>query len=922
MMMDEYYNYQKQLELEYGDKSVVFMMVGSFYETYEYNDVGRASEISPIMNITLTKRNKNKELSGNNPLMCGFPSYALKKYLDMLIRENGYTIGIVDQVDDDDDATVKKKSTTGKARSMDRIYGPSIPYEYDFIESTLENNDEFASQKKSCMVFQVFFEKCHPITKKKAYHIVCSIYDLFVGHVWVTETTFIDIEEVLRQVQEWWLEFGVVECVQLGSNKYFDLIKIQDSSLPRSHHNSNPDTKFAVLAFQQKVLNAVYDIPTNIVIAELNLERHPMIVQVITFGFDFLYRQSPMLVKKLQRPVFLQPANQHLYMDTHVFHELDIIPKQHFRHTQKQLSLIDILDKTKTNMGSRYLRHICFHPTTNCEDLHARYNRIQNYIQNWDNTKTIRRIFESLGDLEVQFRAMTLRKISPITVSRFIESLQACLSLFPWIEPIIRDARQIWDLSVMSSLAGNNSFYEKNFYKSPDIVFPELDDLTSQLQSLSGRFSNSVVKVSNTNPLESHVYLTKIAYRKSMSEIQSKPKDIRIEEHKQGYQITTDTIDAMKYRLNKSISQAQTCLKKVFHDDVTRIFVEKHGTIIHNLIRKIEEMDVDTTFALFSQTNGYCRPMLIKSETNSSVFAKDMRHAILEFVHTDEKFVTNTVSMEDTVHGYIVYGLNSAGKSTLLRSIGICVYLSQIGMYVPCSEFRISPFTRLMTKISNADDMYQKQSTFMFEMSELKHILSQADSRSMVLCDELTSGTETLSATGIMASAITECVDKKCKFMMTTHLHTLAEFPEIVENKNIFVCHFRVRIDGEHIQYDRRLEQGMGDPVYGIEIVHALGFDKRFTDRAFQFRKRISKKQNIFDHSDRRSRYNRKLIMDACDECGSTENLHTHHIAPQKDADEFGLIDNEFHKNKLFNLQVLCESCHQKEHADMQEKRK
>jgi DNA mismatch repair protein MutS len=218
------------------------------------------------------------------------------------------------------------------------------------------------------------------------------------------------------------------------------------------------------------------------------------------------------------------------------------------------------------------------------------------------------------------------------------------------------------------------------------------------------------------------------------------------------------------------------------------------------------------------------------------------------------------------------------------------------------------------------DDLYKKQSTFMFEMSELKHILHHANPRTMVLCDELTSGTETLSATGIMASTLVACVQKGCRFMMTTHLHTLSEFPEITKNPHIYICHFMVKTKDRTIEYDRTLQPGMGESIYGVEIVDALGFDSAFTTRAFDFRNRLLTQKNIFEASKRKSRYNAKLIMDKCVRCGSTEQLHTHHIVPQKDCDAYGMVkideSHYIHKNKLFNLQILCQKCHQLEHSE------
>lgn len=491
-------------------------------------------------------------------------------------------------------------------------------------------------------------------------------------------------------------------------------------------------------------------------------------------------------------------------------------------------------------------------------------------------------------------------------ISKFIRSLQIAMSIYPWIKEIIVDVENLWDLEALST----NYSFDSDFYKIPSTDFPNTNEILELLVELSKKVPNSVVKMNHVALEEAHVYLTKTAHRKNDKLVSG----VYITDYKQGFKVTTREIQEKIFHLIHQQNIAKTNLQNRFRSDLNHLFSEKYGHLIFKLIEEIKNLDVYTTLAHFVKINGYCKPSISKTENGGSVYAKNLRHPILEYVHTDEKFIPNTVSLYDETHGYMVYGLNSAGKSTLLRAIGLSVYMAQIGMFVPCTQFDLQCFTRMLTKITNMDDMYEKQSTFMFEMSELKHILSSTDSHSLVLCDELTSGTETLSATGIMASSILTLLEKKCRFMMTTHLHTMDEFPEIIENPNLHICHFKVHVHNNLIQYDRQLEEGMGDSLYGIEIINAIGFDSEFTNRAMQFRNRISKTKTIFDHTIKRSRYNSRLIVDECMQCGSTKDLHTHHIRQQKESDAYGMIDNEFHKNKLHNLMVLCQSCHHKLH--------
>jgi DNA mismatch repair ATPase MutS len=181
------------------------------------------------------------------------------------------------------------------------------------------------------------------------------------------------------------------------------------------------------------------------------------------------------------------------------------------------------------------------------------------------------------------------------------------------------------------------------------------------------------------------------------------------------------------------------------------------------------------------------------------------------------------------------------------------------------------------------------------------------------LCDELTSGTETNSATGLVASSLKYLLGKDVHFMMSTHLHGIVEFNELVENDKLYVCHFDILIKDKGVECDRVLKPGSGRKTYGIEIAKVIGLDKTFIRDAYEYRARYEN-GNMDFLQNKRSRYNKKVVMDCCKMCGAKDNLHTHHICEQRDADEDGVIDQQFHKNVTHNLLVLCETCHQKIH--------
>lgn len=279
-----------------------------------------------------------------------------------------------------------------------------------------------------------------------------------------------------------------------------------------------------------------------------------------------------------------------------------------------------------------------------------------------------------------------------------------------------------------------------------------------------------------------------------------------------------------------------------------------------------------------------------------------------------------------TNHGeYYGFGLDSnqrflmpdgtvSHNSTLMKSVGIAVIMAQCGMYVPCSFMKWSPFSSIFTKIGNHDNIWKGKSTFITEMNELKYIMDRSHQQSLILCDELTSGTETYSATGIVASTVEMLLERQSKFIMTTHLHTLQQFSTLMNHPQLKVMHFSMEYNKENkkLFFDRILREGSGKSIYGLEIAEYLGFSDAFLKKAFQYRSQLDP-HSVPIEPKKRSRYNSKKWIDICEHCGSKTDLHTHHILHQKDATIDGYI-GLYHKNKLSNLKILCKTCHQKEH--------
>lgn len=920
-MMNSYYDFQKDIVEKYGTKSVIMMMVGSFYEIYEYQGVGKAQEMSAILNITLTKKDKKKEMSVTNPFMCGFPSYCLFKYVDLLVKNYAYTVGIVDQSedmsDDEEHARGMSSSKKLKQRSLSRVYSPGIPYEYDFVQ----DDDELVAQDNGdhvVVVFTVEKQKRNHLCKNERYFISFVMANLSFGDVMFHEEEFHQETDVYEFLNRLFVQCNVSERVWCVSY-ILDINRLVDV---KTHTVSKVEAKYADLSYQQKILHKMYpSFSEDHVISQLNLEMHPMIVQHCTLLADFIHDHCPLVLRKVRVPV-RYTSSKSVYFNIRSYYELNIINANAIdkRGGRPEMSVIDMMDKTCTGMGRRYLRHVFFTPTYDVSILQERYSRIAHYLTHADLLSSRRAVYKNLCDMERKHRLMCLGKSTPKDVRQLLESIQLLVDEGSLPEPLatmavsfLDECSKKWCIEKMEIMHHTSSC----FHLSPSSeVLEALHAIEAYQQTLDAFLSSSQghcqTKVS-TSIYDDRIQI--LTTRKKWSLVQHLFPDVTLGETKTSactvHSPSLDMACDMVVKLQKAV-YASTLFQ--FQCDVESLVDAYTSTFLDPFITHVSHEDVMMNFAFCTMKYKYIRPHLSQEgDVSSSLACTNLRHAIIEQIQEDEPFVDNDISMSNDMHAMLVYGLNSAGKSTLLKSVGIAVLLAQIGMYVPASSFRMTPFHQLFTKIYVMDNIYKGQSTFLYELEELKFILQQCNQNSLVLCDELTSGTETASATGLLASTILSCVAKKTRIVCTTHLHTLSNVKEITKNKCISIQHFAVFVEEGKIHYHRKLEPGMGESLYGIEIADAIGFPPSFIKTAFDIRNKVLGKKTTDLVNNTRSRYNRKVIMDACSQCGSTQNLHTHHIVPQSKSDKDGFIGT-FHKNKKFNLDILCASCHSHHH--------
>ena len=376
-------------------------------------------------------------------------------------------------------------------------------------------------------------------------------------------------------------------------------------------------------------------------------------------------------------------------------------------------------------------------------------------------------------------------------------------------------------------------------------------------------------------------------------------------------------IDEQINCLCKNITSAKVSMKDlitlVYNKFITKFedFQSKMETIIEFVIY----IDLLYTKASIAKKYGYCKPVIVKSD-KSFVNATQLRHCLIEQFQNNEVYVTNDVTLGDTkMDGILLYGTNAVGKTSFIKSIGVSIIMAQAGLYVPATTFEFCPYNYIFTRIIGNDNIFKGLSTFGVEMSELRVILNQANHKSLVLGDELCSGTEIDSALSIFTAGLEFLYKKNSSFIFATHFHEIQYFEEITKMTRIHLKHLKVKYNNltQQLVYDRKLYDGAGESMYGLEVCKSLKMTDEFLSRAYEIRNKYdTSKTNILTFKN--TKYNKDKLRGICEFCNNDIGTEIHHLQYQHTSNKRDYI-NDFHKDHSANLASVFETCHRNIHS-------
>ena len=987
-LVKDYFNKTEEYEKQYGEKTVLLMQVGAFFEIYGLKDnegnitKSKLEEISVLCDLIIANKSNpagSQKQDKNHVVMAGFRDHQLDKYLKKL-QENGWTAVVY----------VQDSPTKNTTRSLLGVYSPG----------TLFTSD---STQLSNYTICIWCEKSKSVLLGQKIHIGVAAVDICTGKTFIFETasdnrhtpsSYDELERISSIIKP----SEVIFISNLEHKTVNDIIQfsgLENASIRHINLENKDDLakKAKNAEKQQYQTEVLFRFFPTINHDNLFLDFHDNVfaTQAFVFLLDDIYSHNPNLTCRLLLPSIQLESNR-LILANHSLKQLNMISDK----SNTRLSSVDnLLNQCVTALGKRVFQSKLLNPITNTEQLENSYI-ITEYLLSNKQTKWehYRSILTKIRDIEKLSRKAILKRITPKDFSIMFESLtyiknlydevygdiqlwsflkqnnvqevsEDCLLLMNYIQTNIdiELAKEVDTLSFASyaaeSVADGVCFIKSGVNQNIDNKCKSGLDARDQVECIREWLDNKIkvydakaksdlVKLHETptmppslittkrraailetelnnlkkNPTLKHISLTYTSRHSKCEEIFN--FDIQ---NLQIIQVKSDMI--IQSPQIKSLCDDMRNSKEALCDAITQyytLFCEDFLNISSNLnyiIDFVANLDLLQCKCYIARKYNYTRPIIDLLSDKSYVDIKGLRHPLIEHIQTKEIYVTNDISLgkDGNETGILLYGTNAVGKTSLIKAIGLSIIMAQAGLYVPCSSFIFKPYEYLFTRILGNDNIHKGLSTFAVEMIELRTILKLANKNSLILGDELCSGTESDSALSIFSAGLEYLHNVGSSFIFATHFHEVASYSEVLNLSNLSMKHMTVTYDkaNDILIYDRKLKDGPGVSMYGLEVCKALDLPQDFLNRAHEIRMKYNPQfEQIL--SEKKSHFNSKKLKGNCEYCGK-KGKEVHHLQHQQNADENGHIGS-FHKNHLANLLVVCDECHDSIHKTGKQHRK
>ncbi|GGE21123.1 DNA mismatch repair protein MutS [Psychroflexus salis] len=790
-------NQYNAIKHKYADALLLFR-VGDFYETFGEDAVKTAR----ILNIVLTNRNNGSERTE----LAGFPHHSLNTYLPKLVKA-GERVAICDQLED------PKQTKQIVKRGVTELITPGVAL-----------NDEVLQSKSNNFLAALHFSKNT---------VGVSFLDVSTGEYLASQGKIDYIDKLLRN-------FSPSEV----------LVAKQDKTIFKSH-------------FSQE-FNAYYleDWLFKIDYANDSLKQHFNTTSLKGFGIEdiqegiiaagaILHYLSETQHNKIKHIAQIAriPEDAYVWMDKFTIRNLELYTST----SPGAVTLIDVIDKSITPMGSRMLKRWLAFPLKNKTQIEQRHNIVNFFYNHHGIQQQIQQQLKQISDLERLISKVATQKISPREVNQLNNSLAAVLPIKEILlvsnleslrvlgeninacELLQQKIKQALNEDAPVNINKGNVIAE-GFHEELDelrkIAFSGKDYLDEMVKTEIEHTGISSLKIGSNNVFGYYL------------EVRNTHKDkvpenwIRKQTLVSAERYITEELKTYEAKILGAEEKILKLEQDLFQQLV--IWLGDYIEAVQQNAQYIAKIDVLCGFAELARIENYCQPSINNSY---ALQIENGRHPVIEKqLPADEAYISNSIFLDREEQQIImVTGPNMSGKSALLRQTALIVLLAQMGSFVPAKSAEIGVVDKLFTRVGASDNISMGESTFMVEMHETASILNNISERSLVLLDEIGRGTSTYDGISI-AWAISEYLHEhpaRAKTLFATHYHELNEmtekFPRI-KNFNVSIKQLK-----DKVLFLRKLVAGGSQHSFGIHVAKMAGMPQHVISRANKILEKLEK---------------------------------------------------------------------------------
>lgn len=766
-----------QQYMEIKDKyedCIIFFRLGDFYEMF-FDD---AILTSRVLELTLT--GKQAGLAEKVP-MCGIPHHAYISYVDELI-DKGYKVAICEQLED-------PKETKGMVKR-------------DVIQVVTKGTrlDSNLDSKSNNYIANIYaFSYCYGI----------SYADVSTGEVYAL---LVDGEQdsVIQEIARNGFKEVIVNetidrtIVETLRKKYDVLVSIEKEVLDDEEY-----------AYVYKDIEDIRIIKTL---------QHLLYYIVETKKGNLHHLQPCQIIKN----------SMYLEFDVNTKKNLELV--ETLRNRERQYSLLWLLDKCKTAMGSRFLKNSILSPLTNKEEIERRYDMVSLLSTEFILRDDLIKCLEKVYDLERLVGRITYGNLN----AKDLLQLKSSLGELPQIKMILENLHYDKKVDTFEELF---SLLDKTILEDAPFTLHEghliktgYNEELDELKKISSGSKDFILSLEKEEREKTGIKNLKVGFNKVFGyyiEVSKGQVGLVKEEYNYERKQTLANCERfitplLKEKENIILGAEEKIISleyKIFMD--IREVVKRYVSLLQKTAKVISEIDMLQAFSVVSDTYKFTRPEIVDEQVLKLI---ECRHPVVEQVMKD-KYIPNDIVMDKATNILLITGPNMAGKSTYMRQCAITIIMAQVGCFVPCKSATMPIFDKIFTRIGASDDLVSGESTFMVEMKEANRAISGATENSLILFDELGRGTATYDGMSL-AQAILEYIHDKihAKTMFSTHYHELTALERDLKNlKNVHVS--AIEENGK-VTFLHKVKNGAVDKSYGIHVAALAHLPSSLIERA------------------------------------------------------------------------------------------